>query len=93
MDFAGKNFAVVCKIILTLIIVSVFIRIVPLLAITGVLLFLILKVKKYFKNKKNYVFKNQNKQNIKKDREEPFDLSYKKIIDVDYHEVEKSSEP
>ncbi|APM39618.1 hypothetical protein [Clostridium kluyveri] len=91
MDFVGKNFAVVWKIILALIVLVVFIRIVPLLAVAGVLLFLILKVKRYFKDKKNYVFKSQDKQNIKKDKEEPFDFSHKKIIDVDYYEVKKSS--
>ncbi|WP_373844905.1 hypothetical protein [Clostridium sp.] len=91
MDFAGKNFAVVFKVILAIIILTVFIRIVPLLAVAGVLLFLILKVRKY-KNKKGHTFEAQNKQNIKNDKEEPFDLSHKKVIDVDYCEVKKSSE-
>lgn len=91
MDFAGKSFAVVFKVILAIIILAVVIRIVPLLAMAGILLFLILKVKKY-KNKKSYTFEGQNERNIKNNEEEPFDLSHKKVIDVDYCEVKKSSE-
>ncbi|MFL0198369.1 hypothetical protein ACJDU8_22795 [Clostridium sp. WILCCON 0269] len=92
MDFAGKNFVVICKIILALVIVFTLIRIIPLLAMTAAILFLFLTVKKYFKNKRKHIFKSENKENIEKDREEPFNSQYKKIIDVDYSEVKKSSD-
>lgn len=91
MDFAGKNFTMICKIILAFIIISVFIRIIPLLVVAGIVLFFIFKIRKYFKNKKNPIVRSENKHNIDKDKFEPFDISHKKIIDVDYCEVDKSN--
>ncbi|CAB1248148.1 conserved hypothetical protein [Clostridiaceae bacterium BL-3] len=89
MDFIFKNFSLVCKVLLALAAVFIFIRIIPLVVITGVAVFAFFKVKKYFKNRKIDKFRHKNVNNIRKKEDIPFDISREKIVDVDYDEIKK----
>lgn len=89
MDFIFKNGSAVCKVLFTLIIIFILIRIIPLLVAVGIVAFVLFKVGGHFKSKKRNKAKKKNVDNIEKNQEDPFDICHEKIIDVDYDEIKK----
>lgn len=90
MDFVNKNFSGIFKIAIGIIIFMLLIKILPWVALIGGILWISSKAVKKFKNWKNKkevnkeVFETNSKVYDEKDE---FDLSERKIIDVDYKEV------
>lgn len=89
MNFTNKSFSVIWKILLILVIASILIRIFPYIAVMGIILFAFVEAKKYFKNKKKVSHKMENMNNVVDNKDDPFNFSNKKIIDVEYNEVKK----
>jgi hypothetical protein len=89
MDFIFKKFSTVCKILLALIAVVIFIRIIPWIVVAGVALFTFVKLRKYLKNRKINKPKNKRMNGFTRRKKHPFGISQEKIVDVDYDEVKK----
>jgi hypothetical protein len=89
MDFVNKSFPVICKVLLVLVVAFILVRIVPFVVVAGTVLFAFVKIKKYFKSKKNTSSKMENMNNMVDDKEDSFNFSNKKVIDVEYDEVKK----
>ncbi|MDW8802298.1 hypothetical protein P8V03_14175 [Clostridium sp. A1-XYC3] len=88
MDFVNKNFSGAFKIVFGILAIFVLIRIIPLLVVAGIAIWGGAKGIKYFKSWKNRKINKKEKTvdyvNVEK---EFFDLSDKKIVDVDYEEL------
>lgn len=89
MDFVNKSFPVIWKVLLVLVVAFILVRIVPFIVVAGIALFAFVKIKKYFKSKKGTSPKVENINNMVDDKEDPFNFSNKKVIDVEYDEVKK----
>ncbi len=92
MDFVNKNFSGVFKIIIGVIVFMLFIKILPWIAVGGVLIWLLTKIIKKFKNWKHGNGDKFEKEDVEINstvytEKDEFDLSEKKIVDVDYKEV------
>lgn len=90
MDFVNKNFSGVFKIIIGVIIFVLFIRVLPWIALVGLVIWAITKIVKYFKNwKHGNRFKKEEVEinSTIYDGKDNFDLSEKKIVDVEYKDV------
>ncbi|AKA68433.1 MULTISPECIES: hypothetical protein [Clostridium] len=90
MDFVNKNFSGIFKIAIGIIVFMLLIKILPWVALIGGILWISSKAVKRFKNWKNK--KEVNKEVFETnstvhDEKDEFDLSERKIIDVDYKEV------
>lgn len=91
MDFVNKNFSGVFKIAIGIIVFMLFIQILGPVVLIGVVLWAFSKVIKKIKNWKNQ--KDIKKEEFETNRtgyyeeKDEFDLSEKKIVDVDYKEV------
>ncbi|WP_446899121.1 hypothetical protein ACSVC9_04280 [Clostridium sp. LBM24168] len=83
MKIMSKNLSILWKLGLAIIVIAVFIRLLPVVVITLLILFGVFKCKNYFKkrtsrNRKSTYKKSPNMQN-----------SYRKVIDVKFDEVSK----
>jgi uncharacterized membrane protein len=90
MDFVNKNFSGVFKIIVGVIVFLLFIKVVPWIALGGLVIWAITKIIKHFKRwKQGNGFKKEEVKinNTVYDEKDEFDFSEKKIVDVDYKEV------
>lgn len=90
MDFVNKNFSGIFKIAIGIIVFMLLIKILPWVALIGGILWISSKAVKKFKNWKNK--KEENKEVFQTnstvyDEKDEFDLSERKIVDVDYKEV------
>ncbi|OAA84042.1 hypothetical protein [Clostridium ljungdahlii] len=89
MDFVNKSFPVIWKVLLVLVVAFILVRIVPFIVVAGTALFAFVKIKKYFRSKKSTSSKTENINNMVDDKEDPFNFSNKKVIDVEYDEIKK----
>lgn len=90
MDFVNKNFSGIFKIAIGIIVFMLLIKILPWVALIGGILWISSKAVKKFKNWKNK--KEESKEVFETnstvyDEKDEFDLSERKIIDVDYKEI------
>lgn len=90
MDFVNKNFSGIFKIAIGIIVFVLFIRILPWVALIGLVFWACRKMIKKFKNWKNQ--KDIKAEAFERnstiyDEKDEFDLSEKKIVDVDYKEI------
>ncbi|AKN30736.1 hypothetical protein Ccar_07760 [Clostridium carboxidivorans P7] len=90
MDFVNKNFSGMFKIAIGIIVFVLFIRILPWVALIGLVLWAfskVIKKIKSWKNQKNIKEETFERNSTIYDEKDEFDLSEKKIVDVDYKEV------
>ncbi len=90
MDFANKSFSGVFKIIIAIIVITLFMRVLPWVLAVGIIVWAVTKVVKYFrnwKNKKNIVEEKVDVNSTIYDERDEFDFSEKKIIDVEYKDA------
>lgn len=90
MDFVNSNLSGVFKIIVAMLVISILIRIIPLLIIPAIAVWGGYKGIRYFNNCKNRkIHKKEKATEYVHVEKEFFDLSDKNIVDVEYEEVRK----
>lgn len=93
MEFISKGFSSVFKIILAIAAVIIFVRFIPLLIFIGAAIYGGSKLMKYIKKSKGEKIDKKERNNIKSEIYEEqnyYDLSNKKVIDVEYEEVKRN---
>jgi hypothetical protein len=86
MDIVYRKFLPVLKLLIVLVLISIFMRILPILVIAGAVSWGIFKLVRYFKSIEKDSFQNAKKE-MKYDTEDEFNLQNKKVVDVDYENV------
>lgn len=92
MDFVNRNLSGVFKIILTTIAIVVLVKILPVLIVIGTAAWIGFKGIKYFKTRGNKKANKHEKIEINStiyDQKDPFDLTGKSVVDVEYEEIRK----
>ncbi|MBV7274041.1 hypothetical protein I6U48_14130 [Clostridium sp. PL3] len=93
MEFISKGFSSVFKIILAIAAVIIFIKSIPLLIFVGAAIYGGSKLMKYIKKNNGEKIHKKEKNNTKSEIYEEqnyYDLSNKKVIDVEYEEIKRN---
>lgn len=93
MEFINKGFSSVFKIVLAIAAVIILVKSIPLLIFVGVAVYGGNKLMKYINKRKSEKVVKEERNNIKNETYEQqnyYDLSNKKVIDVEYEEVRRN---
>lgn len=93
MSFSNKGiFGAVLAIFIAFFAISLFIKILPIIAVMGLAIWGITKITKFFENKNVNKFEKTSKRNIETEvmkDENDFEYEKRSAVDVDYTEIKK----
>lgn len=93
MEFINRNISNVFKIMLAIVAVIILIKAIPLLIFVGAVVYGGNKLLNYIRKRKSEKVSQTERNNIKSkvyEEENYYDLSSKKIIDVEYEEIKRN---